>query len=338
MSSPTESVLSKDLRLHMLRTMLRIRAFEDRVAESYLRGMTAGSMFHLSVGEEAAATGMGCAMKGGDWFTTHHRGHGIFIARGADLGRMFAEVFGRIDGYCKGKGGSMHIADVSLGHMGANAIVGANIPISLGGALSMKYQGLPQISVAFFGDGALNQGVLYESMNMAALWRLPVVFAVVNNQYGMGTRIDRASASLDFTRRAETFGVHGVEVDGMDVEKVWRASQELFEACRAGAGPGFIIANAYRFYGHGRKDPSPYRSQEEEQRWRARDPIEIERRRLVDDGVINEGDFDEMKQSVAEEIERAVAFAAASPEPRPEELFTDVFVNEEAGDGAHDLS
>ncbi len=337
MRSSSDTVPPRELRLHMLRTMLRIRAFEDRVAESYLRGMTAGSMFHLSVGEEAAATGMGCAMQKGDWFTTHHRGHGIFIARGADLGRMFAEVFGRVDGYCRGKGGSMHIADVTLGHMGANAIVGANIPISLGGGLSMKYQNKPQISVAFFGDGALNQGVLYESMNMAALWQLPVVFAVVNNQYGMGTRIDHASASLDFTRRAETFGVRGVEVDGMDVEKVWQASRELFEACRAGAGPGFIIANAYRFYGHGRKDPSPYRSHEEEERWRARDPIATEHRRLVEEGVMDEGGFEEMQRAVVDEIERAVAFAAASPEPPPEELFTDVFVREEADDGPHDL-
>ena len=170
--------LDAGLRISLFRTMLRIREFEDRVAESYIRGITAGSMFHLSVGEEAAGAGIGCAMQEGDVFTTHHRGHGIFLARGADPGRMFAEVFGRQEGYCAGKGGSMHIADARLGHMGANAIVGANIPISLGGGFTMKYQKTGGVSVAFFGDGALNQGVLYESMNMAALWKLPVVFAV----------------------------------------------------------------------------------------------------------------------------------------------------------------
>ena len=320
--------IDDDMRKHLLRTMVRIREFEDRVAESYLRGTTSGSMFHLSVGEEAAAAGMGCAMNEGDCFTTHHRGHGIFIARGADLGRMFAEVFGRIDGYCKGKGGSMHIADVKLGHMGANAIVGANIPISLGGGFSMKYQNLSSVSVAFFGDGALNQGVLYESMNMAALWKLPVIFAVVNNQYGMGTRIDHASASLRFAERAETFGVHGVEVDGMDVEAVWSAAHSLYESARGGDGPGLIVANAYRFYGHGRKDPSPYRSKEEESQWRLRDPIAAYRKRLAESDIVGEDAFLALEAEVKVEVDRAVEWASASPPPEDEELYSDVYVNE----------
>jgi acetoin:2,6-dichlorophenolindophenol oxidoreductase subunit alpha len=325
MSSTLDVKQKKDL----LRMMMRIREFEDRVAESYLRGMTAGSMFHLSVGEEAIAAGMGCAMKEQDYFTTHHRGHGIFIAKGADLGRMFAEVFGRIDGYCKGKGGSMHIADVRLGHMGANAIVGANIPISLGGGFSIKYQKLDAISVAFFGDGALNQGVLYESMNMAALWKLPVIFAVVNNQYGMGTRIDKASASLRFADRAETFGVRGVEVDGMDVEAVWNASQELYDAARSGKGPGLIVANAYRFYGHGRKDPSPYRSKEEESEWKDRDPIALYHKRLVEEQILTDAEMAELDQKVKSEVDGAVEWAAASPAPTDEQLYTDVYVSED---------
>lgn len=308
--------------------MLRIREFEDRVAESYLRGKTAGSMFHLSVGEEAAAAGLGCAMQPDDVFTTHHRGHGIFIARGADLGRMFAEVFGRIDGYCKGKGGSMHIADARLGHMGANAIVGANIPISLGGGFSMKYQERSSISVAFFGDGALNQGVLYESMNMAALWKLPVIFAVINNQYGMGTRIDHASARLDFAERAETFGVHGIEVDGMDVEAVWAAAAELYQQARGGDGPGFIVANAYRFYGHGRKDPSPYRSKEEEAEWQKRDPITAFGDRLIAAKILNDSKLQELKAEVKAEVDRAVEWADSSPPPPDTELYADVYVDE----------
>ncbi len=315
------------LRLSLLRTMMRIREFEDRVAESYIRGLTAGSMFHLSVGEEGAGAGMGCAMRGGDVFTTHHRGHGIFLARGADPGRMFAEVFGMTEGYCAGKGGSMHIADAGLGHMGANAIVGANIPISLGGGFSMKYLKTGGASVAFFGDGALNQGVLYESMNMAALWKLPVVFAVVNNQYGMGTRIDRASASLRFVERAETFGVRGAEVDGMDVEAVYRTAGELFAHSRAGKGPCFLIANCYRYYGHGRKDPSPYRMKDEEEAWKKRDPIEAQTRRLIEAGVADQKAVEAMRAEVTKEMDAAVAWAAAGHPPEAGDLWRGVYAD-----------
>jgi pyruvate dehydrogenase E1 component alpha subunit len=299
--------LDPALRVSLYRMMLRIREFEDRVAESYIRGLTAGSMFHLSVGEEAAGAGTGCAMQDGDVFTTHHRGHGIFLARGADPGRMFAEVFGRREGYCAGKGGSMHIADAKLGHMGANAIVGANIPISLGGGFTMKYKKTGGVSVAFFGDGALNQGVLYESMNMAALWKLPVIFAVVNNQYGMGTRIDHASASLHFVARA--------------------AARALYSFSREGGGPGFLIANCYRFYGHGRKDPSPYRAKEEEESWRKKDPLETQKRRLIEAGLLDESRGQALVQEVSGEMDAAVAWAAACHEPDPADLFTGVYAD-----------
>jgi pyruvate dehydrogenase E1 component alpha subunit len=317
--------LSADDRLGLLATMLRIREFEDRVAEGYLRGMTAGSMFHLSVGEEAVAAGIGLAMRPGDCFTTHHRGHGVFLARGADPGRMFAEVFGRREGYCAGKGGSMHIADIGLGHMGANAIVGANIPISLGGGFAMRYLKTGLASVAFFGDGALNQGVLYESLNMAALWKLPVLFAVVNNQYGMGTRVDRASASLQFVERAGTFGVDGEKADGMDAEAVWRAAERLLARARQGGGPGFLLADCYRFYGHGRKDPSPYRSKEEEEAWRRKDPVALQRRRLTEAGLLDEQGYAALAKQVTEEMEAAVAWAAKASLPEPGDLYTHVY-------------
>lgn len=330
MTASQGTVLAAAERVSLLRMMMRIREFEDRVAESYLRGLTAGSMFHLSVGEEAAAAGAGLAMEAGDCFTTHHRGHGIFLARGADPGRMFAEVFGRKEGYCEGKGGSMHIADISLGHMGANAIVGANIPISLGGGFSMKYRKTGKLSVAFFGDGALNQGVLYECMNMAALWKLPLVFFVVNNQYGMGTRIDLASASLDFVKRAESFGVRGARVDGMDVEAVASASRELFSWSRAGNGPGFIIADAYRFYGHGRKDPSPYRNKAEEEEWKKRDPVETHKRRVLDAKLLTEQEIKDMAAEVTKEMDGAVAWAAKQAEPGPADLYTHVFASQGA--------
>jgi len=317
--------LSAEERLGLLRMMLRIREFEDRVAESYLRGMTAGSMFHLSVGEEAVAAGIGAAMQPGDCFTTHHRGHGVFLARGADPGRMFAEVFGRREGYCAGKGGSMHIADIALGHMGANAIVGANIPISLGGGFAMKYLKTGRASVAFFGDGALNQGVLYESLNMAALWKLPVLFAVVNNQYGMGTRIDRASASLSFVERAATFGVGGEQADGMDAEAVWRAAGRLLARAREGGAPGFLLADCYRFYGHGRKDPSPYRDKEEEESWRRKDPVALQKRRMAEAGLLDEQGYEALVREVAGEMDRAVAWAAQASLPEPGDLYTHVY-------------
>ena len=307
--------------------MIRIREFEEAAGEMFLRGLTAGSMLHLSVGEEAAVTGIALAMKDGDYFTTHHRGHGVFIARGGRLDRMMAELAGRIDGYCKGKGGSMHIADIGVGHMGANAIVGANIPIALGGGFTSQYRNEGKLSVAFFGDGALNQGILYESMNMAALWKLPVLFAVINNQYGMGTRIDRASASLDFVARAESFGVRGAEVDGMDVERVYDTAGRLLEHSRGGQGPAFLIANAYRFYGHGRKDPSPYRDKDEEQQWRGRDPVESYKGRLVSEGVLTDSALTGLVQQIAAEVEAAVEFAKASPVPPPEELYRDVFAD-----------
>ena len=319
--------LDAGLRVSLLRMMLRIREFEDRVAESYLRGLTAGSMFHLSVGEEGVGAGAGCAMQDGDVFTTHHRGHGIFLARGADPGRMFAEVFGRREGYCAGKGGSMHIADAQLGHLGANAIVGANIPISLGGGFSMKYRKTGGASVAFFGDGALNQGVLYESMNMAALWKLPVVFLVVNNQYGMGTRIDKASACLRFVERAETFGVRGAEVDGMDVEAVYRAAGELYAHSRAGNGPAFLIANCYRYYGHGRKDPSPYRAKEEEAAWRKKDPVEVQKSGLIAAGLLDEEKAAALVTAVADEMEAAVKWASNASMPVPDDLWTGVYAD-----------
>jgi TPP-dependent pyruvate/acetoin dehydrogenase alpha subunit len=326
------STLSSDLRLQLLETMLRIREFEEATGEVFLRGLTAGSMLHLSVGEEAAVTGIGLAMKEGDYFTTHHRGHGIFIARGGRLDRMMAELLGRRDGYCRGKGGSMHIADIGVGHMGANAIVGANIPIALGGGFTSKYRNEGKVSVAFFGDGALNQGILYESMNMAALWDLPVMFAVINNQYGMGTRIDRASASLEFVKRAESFGVRGAEVDGMDVEKVYLVSSELLRHSREGHGPTFLMANAYRYYGHGRKDPSPYRDKSEEQEWRHRDPIQMLKQRLLDEAVISEDGFQELADRVNGEVEAAVEFAKASPLPEDADLYRDVFVSPQDGE------
>ena len=308
----------------LYRTMRRIRTFEERVAELYARGLSAGSMLHLSIGEEGAAAGVAAAMQPQDSFTTHHRGHGIFLARGADPARMMAEIGGKEVGYCAGKGGSMHIADMALGHLGANAIVGGGIPHVVGAGLSYKRRKSDAISVAFFGDGAMQQGVLYESMNMAALWDLPVLFVCINNQYGMGTRIDRATRSVEFDRRAEAFGLKADMVDGEDVEAVFRTAQALADGARAGK-PGFMAISCFRFFGHGRMDKSPYRTADEEEVGRKRDPILRARDALVDQGTMSATALDALDDEVAREMDATIDFTAAAAAPPLPAMFRDVY-------------
>lgn len=310
--------------LDLLRMMVRIRSFEERVGELFLKGGSAGTMLHLSIGEEGAAAGVACAMQGGDTFTTHHRGHGIFLARGGDPKRMMAEIAGREPGYCRGKGGSMHIADMALGHLGANAIVGGGVPAVVGAALSHKTLREEKVSVAFFGDGAMQQGILYEAMNMAALWGLPAVFVCINNQYGMGTRIDQASATLDFPAKARAFGLKAAEADGQQVEAVLTAASRLLEGARSGR-PAFLAVNCYRFYGHARKDKSPYRTPEEERTGRESDPLQAQKERLLEAGLIAEEGFLEMQADADAEMDEAVAFALAAPEPAAASMFEDVY-------------
>ena len=308
----------------LYRTMRRIRSFEERVAELYARGLSAGSMLHLSIGEEGAAAGVAAAMRPQDSFTTHHRGHGIFLARGADPGRMMAEIGGKDAGYCRGKGGSMHIADMALGHLGANAIVGGGIPHVVGAGLSYKRTGSDAISVAFFGDGAMQQGVLYESMNMAALWDLPVLFVCINNQYGMGTRIDRATRSIEFDRRAEAFGLAADMVDGEDVEAVFHATQALADGARAGR-PGFMAISCFRFFGHGRMDKSPYRTADEEAVGRRRDPIARARDALLTRGLLDAHALDALDAEVAREMDATIDFTAEASAPPDASMFRDVY-------------
>ena len=303
--------------------MRRVRTFEDRVGELYLRGGSAGSMLHLSIGEESAAVGVSAAMRDGDTFTTHHRGHGIFLARGADPDRMMAEIAGKEAGYCRGKGGSMHIADMGLGHLGANAIVGGGIPAVVGAAMVAKRRGTGAVSVAFFGDGAMQQGILYESMNMAALWDLPAVFVCVNNQWGMGTRIDQATKATALHERARAFGLNAETVDGLDVLDVAEAAGRIVDAARTGT-PGFLAVDCYRFFGHGRKDKSPYRSEAEEAAGRARDPVEQARATLIGQGV-PEGDLDALDARIASEMDASIDFAMGADEPALETMFRDVF-------------
>ncbi|MBC7735897.1 MAG: thiamine pyrophosphate-dependent dehydrogenase E1 component subunit alpha [Candidatus Saccharibacteria bacterium] len=309
--------------LDRYRMMRRIRSFEERVGELFLKGESAGSMLHLSIGEEAVV-GMTGAMQAGDTFTTHHRGHGVFIGRGGDPARMMAEIAGKEDGYCRGKGGSMHIADRALGHLGANAIVGGGIPHVVGAGITYRNAGSGQISVAFFGDGAMSQGILYESMNMAALWHLPVIFCCINNQYGMGTHVDRSAGHRDFPARAQAFGLNAARADGADVEAVHDAATALTAAARQGR-PGYLEIDAYRFYGHARMDKSPYRTIEEEAEGRARDPLLAARHRLQTAGIASEADLGGIDGDASFEMDLALAHAIAAAPPALSTMFQDVY-------------
>ena len=304
-------------------TMRRIRTFEERVGEMFVRQCTAGSMLHLSVGEEGVA-GICAEMAEDDSFTAHHRGHGIFLARGGEPHRMFAEIGGRQAGYCAGKGGSMHIADIDLGHLGANAIVGGGIPHAVGAALTYRTKKLDRVSVAFFGDGAMQQGILHESMNLAALWSLPVLFVCINNRYGMGTRIDRASASTNFVALAEAIGLRGREVDGSDVEAVAECAKAMMNDARSGT-PGLLTMNCYRFYGHARMDKSPYRDEEEEFQGRQQDPIARARERLVEKGLATVEVLDLADDGIAKEMDSALEWAISQPPASPAAIFSDVY-------------
>ncbi|MFK7889341.1 MAG: thiamine pyrophosphate-dependent dehydrogenase E1 component subunit alpha [Granulosicoccus sp.] len=325
-SSATNTRSNTDLEA-LYRQMRRIRSFEERVGELFVLGESAGSMLHLSIGEESAAVGVASTMEQHDTFTTHHRGHGIFLARDADPNRMMAEIAGKQSGYCGGKGGSMHIADMSLGHLGANAIVGGGIPAVVGAGLASKLKKSSSVSVAFFGDGAMQQGVLYESMNMAALWDLPVVFVCINNQYGMGTRVDRASKVTEFHPRAEAFGLQARSVNGLDVLDVRAAASDLLDDARGGK-PGFLSISCYRFFGHARKDKSPYRSDQEEQEGRQQDPVAHARAQLC--GTSSQSDaMDALDQAIEQEMDASLKFAIDAMVPPLASMFKDVYGDEE---------
>ncbi|PZQ95982.1 MAG: dehydrogenase [Cereibacter sphaeroides] len=308
--------------------MRRIRTFEERVGELFVRGQSAGSMLHLSIGEESAAAGVCAAMRDGDTFTTHHRGHGIFLARGADPKLMMAEIGGKEAGYCHGKGGSMHIADMGLGHLGANAIVGGGIPAVVGAGLAARHRKSGAISAAFFGDGATGQGILYESMNMAALWKLPCMFVCINNQYGMGTRIDQATANPRLHERAQAFGLAAETVDGLDVEGVAEAARRLVDGVRNGT-PAFLVIDCYRFYGHARKDKSPYRDPDEEETGRQKDPVAFARAALIERKLTPEAELDTLDAEIAAEMDATIDFTVAQHEPPLSSMFRDVYAPEE---------
>jgi pyruvate dehydrogenase E1 component alpha subunit len=314
-------------KLKLLETMVLIRHFDEKVGELYGMSKLAGST-HLYVGEEAIAVGVIAHLRRDDYITSTHRGHGHCIAKGGELKPMFAELMGRRTGYCKGKGGSMHIADISFGHLGANGIVGGGLTIATGAALASKVKKTDQVVVCFFGDGAVNIGGFHESLNLAGLWSLPVVYVCENNLYGMSTHVKKAASVDRLEERASGYGIPGRTVNGMDVEAVFQAAGEAIDRARSGAGPSFLVMDAYRYYGHSRTDPCKYRTKEEEETWKKRDPIERFKARLIGEGQLTEAQFHRMEDDADRQIAEAVAFAEQSPYPTRDDLETDLYAEE----------
>jgi pyruvate dehydrogenase E1 component alpha subunit len=306
--------LSKDDLLEMYRTMVKIRHFEEMADRLYALGKVHGTM-HLSAGQEAVAVGTGLAHTKDDYLLNHHRGHGHFIASGADVNKMMAEFLGKDTGFCHGRGGSMHIADVNANNLGANGIVGGGIELAAGVGLAIQMNKSDQIVLALFGDGAANEGIFHESMNMAAIWHLPVVYLCENNHYGMSAEVERVSAKVPFKFRAEAFDVPGYFIDGNDVLAVFEFMKKAVDTCRSGKGPVFVETETYRYFGHSKSDRNLYRSKEEIASWKERDPIERFKKLLMDADLLNEEQIEEIEKEMAQVIEEAVKFAEESPEP-----------------------
>ena len=309
-----------------LRQMHLIRLFEEGAEQAYMRGLVHGTM-HLSIGQEASAVGVGMMLESGDYITSTHRGHGHCIAKGADPKFMFAEFFGKDNGYCRGRGGSMHIADVASGNLGANGIVGGGLPIAVGAALALKQTKKPNVVICFFGDGANNEGAFHESLNMAAIWKLPVVFVCENNKYGMSTSTERSTAVKNVSQRAQSYDFPGVTVNGNDFAEVATAAGAAIERARRGEGPTLLECMTYRHRGHSKSDRNRYRTKEEIDSWIARDPIQLFQANLLAHGLIQESEVAAMVKNVEDEIEAAVNFAKDSPDPKVEDLTDFVYTN-----------
>lgn len=306
--------------------MLLIRKFEDKVHELFAAGKLPGFV-HLYAGEEAVAVGVCANLHENDFITSTHRGHGHCIAKGVEVRGMMAELFGKETGVCKGKGGSMHIADVEKGMLGANGIVGGGLPLACGPALAAKGKKTGQVAACFFSDGAANQGTFHEALNLAAVWKLPVLFICENNLYAESTPVEYSTGITNIADRASAYSMPGVVVDGMDVFAVYEATCEAAARARAGQGPTLIEAKTYRFYGHFEGDAIKYRTKEEEANFRARDPIPVFRQRVLAEKLVSLTELKEIGEKVEVNITDAVTFAEASPYPKPEECLADVYVS-----------
>ena len=320
----------KELLMRMLRRMMLIRRFDENVMEMVQRGEMVGAA-HTYIGEEAVAVGACAALRGEDYITGNHRSHGHPIAKGGDIRRAMAELLGKSTGYCKGKGGSMHLADFSIGILGESGIVASALPVAVGAALGTKMQGRDRVVVSFFGDGASNQGACHEAMNLASIWKLPTIFLCENNQYAVTTHFSDVVAVENISDRAEAYNMPGVLVDGQDVMAVYEAAREAVARARGGDGPSLIEARTYRYEEHseglGRVLRESYRSEEEVQKWRDRDPIKLHTQRLIEQGIATQEEITEVQEGVAAAVEEALGFARESPYPDESDLLTDMYAN-----------
>jgi len=318
--------LKKEELLHFYRKMVEIRKFETKVVELFADGMIPGFV-HSYIGEEAVAVGACSNLNDDDYITSTHRGHGHLIAKGGHMDKMMAELFGKETGYCKGKGGSMHIADVDLGILGANGIVGGGFPIAAGAGLSAKMRGTNQVAVCFFGDGASNQTTFHEGINLASIWDLPVVFVCENNMYGISLSQKEHQHIKDISDRATAYGIPGVTVDGNDVIAVYEAVKEAVKRARQGEGPTLIECKTYRHRGHFEGDPTVYRSEEEVEQWKKKDPIKRFRKKLLELGTVTEDELNSIDEEVDKMVEEAVEYAKKGKFPEPEKAVEDVYTD-----------
>lgn len=316
----------KEHLLRIYRKMYLIRRFEERAAQAYTQGKIAGFL-HLAIGEEAANVGMMFPLRPDDDVITHYRSHGQALARGMHPNPVMAELYGRSTGVAKGLGGSMHLASLEHHFWGGHAIVGGHIPVAVGLALAHQYTGSDRVVVCIFGDGSVNTGAFHEAMNLAGVWKLPIVFLASNNMYGMGTSIDRSSAVTEIYKRAAAYNMPGKRINGDDVLEVEAEVTEAVAKTRAGEGPRLIEAMTYRFRGHSTADPELYRDKEEVEEWRRRDPIAIFRDKLLADDVATEAEFQAIDAEVEQTVEEAARFADESPEPDPDTLYDYVYSN-----------
>ena len=328
--SPLESRPGEALSAHAttarttLRGMWAVRLFEEGVDSLFARGLMHGTM-HLSIGQEASAIGACAALKPTDFITSTHRGHGHCIGKGADLTKMMAELLAKQTGYCRGRGGSMHIADAQTGNLGANGIVGGGIPIAAGAALAQKLQGKNNVVMCFFGDGATNEGAFHEAVNLAAIWDLPVVFVCENNKYGMSFSTEKSMKVEHVAERASAYGIPGVTVEGNDADAVFAACEQAVDRARAGHGPTLVESVTYRWKGHSKSDKNLYRTKEEIEEWRAKDPIIQFENKVIEADVLTRDEVDAVAAEVREQIRTAIVEATQAPDSDPAELLGSVF-------------
>jgi TPP-dependent pyruvate/acetoin dehydrogenase alpha subunit len=321
---------TREHQLHLYRLMTRVRAFEEEAANTYKQGKLPGFL-HLSIGQEAVSVGACAALRADDYMASTHRGHGDTIAKGVSVEAAIAELFGRVTGTSRGKGGSMHIADFDQGILGANGIVGAGIPIAIGAAVAVQYRKTDQVALAFFGDGATGAGPVHESLNMASLWKLPMIFVRQNNRYAESTPLREGVGIPDIVAWASAYGIHAERVDGNDVLAVHAAVDAAVARARAGAGPSFIECETYRWFGHNIGDPGTGRPKEEVEEWRSRDPVARYHRCLIDEGVASEEQLGAIAREERDRVLAAIESAEAAPLPEVHEALEGLYVDAELG-------